>query len=314
MSNKTLPKIVLTHRSIDALCASPVAYRVPDVRCPGLAIRVAPSGRKTWDFVARLRGTSIVKRKALGAFPAIGLDDARQRATAIGRAAQAGRDLLGEEAKLAQEAKDRITVEQLIDDYLKRRAKNLRTKHEIAIRLKRVLAPIRSRPAENVQRRDIAKLLNATADRGVEREAERRRQTMSAMFKWAVAEDLINDDPTRGLKAFSPGKLRDRILLLDEICSLWTWLAQSNLTLDMSDSLRLQLCIGCRIGEASGMRAEEFDTTNWIWTLPVARSKNKKRRLTPIVGLARAIAEGETADDLQACGFERATRRRRKCA
>ncbi len=37
--------------------ASRGAYRVPDQRCKGLAVRVAPSGVKTWDLAYRIRGT-----------------------------------------------------------------------------------------------------------------------------------------------------------------------------------------------------------------------------------------------------------------
>ena len=63
---------------------------MPDLRCPGLAIRIAPSGIKTWDVLFRIRGTAVVKRKALGAFPAVTLAQARDRMGGLGRAAQAG--------------------------------------------------------------------------------------------------------------------------------------------------------------------------------------------------------------------------------
>ncbi|EKS34349.1 tyrosine-type recombinase/integrase [Afipia broomeae] len=290
-SGKSLGKIVLTHRSVDALKPATDAYRVPDLRCPGLAIRVAPSGLKTWDFVCRVRGTSTVKRKALGAFPAVSLDEARRRGGAIGDAAQRGKDLIGEEAKAKEEAAARMTVSELIDEYLKRRAKGLRTKREIETRLKRALAPISNRPIDELRRRDIGRLLNATSDRGVEREAEKQRQSVGAMFRWAVGQDLLNDDPTRGLKPFSAGKPRERVLSPDEIRILWDWIASSDLTLDMQDSLRLQFCWGSRIGEASGLCVEEIDVKEWIWTLPASRSKNKKARRTPIVGIAREIIE-----------------------
>jgi integrase len=59
----------------------------------------------------------------------------------------------------------------------------------------------------------------------------------------------------------------------------------------MADALRLQLCLGSRIGEASGIVASEVDHEKWLWTLPAARSKNKRLRVTPIVGLARKILQ-----------------------
>jgi len=89
----TRDKVALTHRGVEALRADNIAYRIPDLRCPGLAIRVAPSGLKTWDVAFRIRGTSSVRRLSLGPFPAISLDRARERTAALTKAAKAGRDL-----------------------------------------------------------------------------------------------------------------------------------------------------------------------------------------------------------------------------
>jgi integrase len=55
--------------------------------------------------------------------------------------------------------------------------------------------------------------------------------------------------------------------------------------------LRFQLATGCRIGEAGGLRAAEIDSESWIWTLPPERSKNGRQRVTPLVGIAKAIVE-----------------------
>ena len=62
---------------------------------------------------------------------------------------------------------------------------------------------------------------------------------------------------------------------------------------DCIQALRLQLCVGARIGEVAGMDASElyYDDGKLLWTLPVSRSKNKNERITPLVGMARAIVE-----------------------
>jgi len=62
---------------------------------------------------------------------------------------------------------------------------------------------------------------------------------------------------------------------------------------DVVKALRLQLCLGARIGEVAGMMAEELhaDGARLIWTLPASRSKNKAARSTPLVGLAREVVE-----------------------
>src|SRR4029079_13928556 len=89
--------IFLTQRSIDALRATETAYRVPDQRCIGLAVRVAPSGIKTWDLPYRIRGLGKTRRLSLGRVSDVGLDKARERANELTRAARAGRDIIAEE-------------------------------------------------------------------------------------------------------------------------------------------------------------------------------------------------------------------------
>lgn len=290
-SGKSQVKMPLTHRSIEALKPAVYAYRVPDTRCPGLGVRVAPSGSKSWDAVFRIRGTPKIKRKSLGSFPAVSLEAARQRAGALASAAQAGRDLLDEEAAAKAEAAARATVAELIDEYVKRACGKLRTRREIDLRLHRALESIAHKPAEAIKRRDLRCLFDAVSDRGAQREAEKQRQSVGAMFGWAVGQDIVQDNPVRGLKPYSSGELRDRVLSAPEIAIFWKWLTTSDLTVDMSDVLRLQLCLGSRVGEVSGIIDSEIDQETWLWTLPAARSKNKRPRVTPIVGLARQILE-----------------------
>src|SRR5580704_4833182 len=92
----TRDKTVLTHRGVEALRPGAVAYRIPDLQCPGLAVRVAPSGLKTWDVAYRIRGAGVGRRLSLGPFPAISLEAARERTNILTRAAKAGRDLIAE--------------------------------------------------------------------------------------------------------------------------------------------------------------------------------------------------------------------------
>ena len=72
---------LLTHRSIEALRPAEAPYRVPDQRCKGLAVRVAPSGVKTWDLAYRIRGTGKMRRLSLGRTTDVSLEQARDRAT-----------------------------------------------------------------------------------------------------------------------------------------------------------------------------------------------------------------------------------------
>ena len=289
-AGRTRSSVALTTRGVEALKPAALPYRVSDSRCRGLAARVAQSGVVTWDLAFRVKGTGKVRRVSLGAFPAIGLEAARNRANAITEAAREGRDLLKEKAQEQADADARVSVDLLIVKYMHRRVTGkLRTAKEIEARLRRTLAPLLNLPAEGIRRKDIRPLLDATFDSGVEREAEKRRQTVGALFRWALSQDLVEIDPTAGLTAYDGGVLRERVLSADEIRTFWEWLGDGAMPPLHADVLRLELALGARCGELAGMERAEIDATQWLWTLPATRSKNKKARITPIVGIARQI-------------------------
>src|SRR4029077_9792340 len=77
-SGLTRTAVSLTHRSIEALRPSEAPYRVPDQRCIGLAVRVAPSAVKTWDLAYRIRGSGKVRRVSLGRIADVSLEQARE--------------------------------------------------------------------------------------------------------------------------------------------------------------------------------------------------------------------------------------------
>jgi integrase len=295
-AGKARSREMLNAQKVEGLRPEALPYRVPDARAKGLALRVAPTGAKTWDLSYRVKGSGKVKRLSLGRASDVSLEQARDRAHQLTSAARRGLDLLVEEEE-AREAKAReITVEQLIGRYVARRVTGrLRTSKEIKSRLKRTLAPITARKVSELRRRDLRELFDAAADGGHEREAEKRRQTTGAMFRWGVSQDLVETDPTAGLKAYDPGRPRDRVLSTDEIEKLWLWLENGSLSTTTADILRMQLLTGARCGEIAGMQVAEIDMAEWLWTLPAARSKNGKERATPLVGMARAIIETRLA-------------------
>ena len=171
-SGLTRGTVSLTHRSIDALRSAEAPYRVSDQRCIGLAVRVAPSGIKTWDLAYRIRGSGKVRRISLGRVADVSLEKARERANELTAAGRAGRDLIAEEEESRAAAASRLTVEKLIELYVRRRVTGrLRTAKEIESRLKRALAPIMQRHAEDIRRRDLRELFDQCADQGIEREA-----------------------------------------------------------------------------------------------------------------------------------------------
>ena len=287
----TKKAVALTHRSIEAMKPESAPYRVSNSRCAGLAVRVASNGVRTFDLAFRIKGGRSV-RTSLGKFGDIGLDEARDRANELTKAARSGVDMLAEEKTAAADKASRLSVADLIERYCRKPVRGkLRSAKEIESRLKRALAPKLETPAEEIKRRDLRDLFDKAADAGALREAEKRRQTVGAMFRWAVSQDYLPTDPTAGLTVYDAGTPRERFLSNAEILALWSWLEANSLPRAHVDALKVQLAIGARCGEVAGMMADEVDTTKWIWTLPAARSKNGRERVTPLVGVAREIVE-----------------------
>ena len=295
-SGKIRDRVVLTARYIDSLKAdSP--YRIKDTLTRGLCLRVAQSGEKSWDISYRVKGDPKVRHLSGGRYgdPGASLEAMRTRVNALTGAGRQGVDLIADETE-ARAAKARVmNVGALVELYLKRRViGRLRSAPAVARLLKRMLAPLASMPADDVRRRDLAPLLEAIAARGHQRLAGLSLRLLVTMFRWALSQDIVSNDPTRGLSSYDAGTPRDRILDADEIRLLVAWLP--DLPSAIADALRVQLATGARIGEVTGMTADEIDRDKWLWTLPAARSKNKKPRVTPLVGAARSIIEARIAD------------------
>ena len=307
-SGKVRGRMLLTDKAINAFKSEDEPYLWRDTKVSALGVRIATSGEKTWDCVYRLRGSTKVKRLSLGRYgdPGASLEEARDRAYKLTAAARQRRDLIGEE-EAADEAKARsMTIGKLTELYLSRRVTGrLRSAASVARILRRVLEPLTTMHAADVRRRDLAPLLEEIAARGRVRSAGNARQLIGGLFKWAETQDIVSSDPTKGLAAFDSGTARDRVLDADEIRALWPWL--ETLPPALADALRVQLLIGARIGEISGMTTNEIDRDKWLWALPGARSKNKHPRVTPLIGMARAIIETRIDEAFDGVLFPSAT-------
>ncbi|WP_244484498.1 integrase family protein [Mesorhizobium sp. Root552] len=276
-----------------------------DEQQTGLRVRVAPTGVLTWGLVYRIKGTGSPKSVSLGKCDphgrnGLGLSEARERAAEIIKAARQSRDLLDEERGERDALRDALTIHELIERYVKsirsphRKGGALRTADDIESRLLRALGAKLAGAADSLRRSDISDLLDVIAEK-TPREAEKRRQVIGAMYRWGVAKGYVAMDPTAGAEVYGRGEPRDRVLSPAEIKLLWDWLdaGADSMPADCIAALKLQLCTGARIGEVSGMVASELveDGNRLLWVLPSTRSKNKKERITPLIGNARNIAK-----------------------
>ena len=85
------------------------------MRAAGLALRVAPSGLKTWGLAYRIARATKVRRLSLGRFGDLGLNAARARAHELTSAARQGVDLIAQELEARDAKAQAMTVDKLIE-------------------------------------------------------------------------------------------------------------------------------------------------------------------------------------------------------
>ena len=252
----------------------------------GLILRVSPNGTKAWTvvYVREIDGSK--RRFTLGRFPAISLEKARTRALKAATAVSEGDD--PSEQKRAR--KTALTVEDIGRLYLEKHAKrHKRTWREDERVLSADVYPrIGKIKAVAVKRRDLLDILEAKTDAGKLTSANRLLAVIRKLFNWAVEQDYLQVSPVAGIKP--PGKAvrRDRVLTNYEIATIWQTLPNAALADQTRDIFRLLFLTGQRSGEVCGMRRDEIDMMNAIWTIPGSRTKNG---LTHVVPLARPAIE-----------------------
>lgn len=295
-------KKALTAVALNSLKPRPIPYYVSDLKQEGLRVRVAPDGKLTWNVTVRIKHGK-VKSTSLGRCDTEGrsgldLAGARNRAAAIIKAARMGQDFVAQERHERQAKENAKQVSTLIQDYYRdissaaRKGGALRTAEDIRRRLERALSTKLADFPRDLTRKSFAIILDSVAEE-FPREAEKRRQVIDAMFKWALAKGYIDENPISGLPSYGVGAPRDRVLSEEELRILWKWLEDGagHMPLDVVDVLRLQLLTGARVGEIAGIDANEISEEQecLVWVLPAARSKNKKSHTRPLVGKARDI-------------------------
>ena len=252
-----------------------------DSSVPGLTFRVsAPTesnseGRRDWLLRYRPRRQA-QKAVALGAYPAVSLSLARQRAGAIVAAAKRGIDLIAteereEQAQRAAQAKARPLVD-VANEYLDS-VKHLRSWCSIESRTRcHIIPKLGNKPVGEVTRADVVEFLDRLErGEGFRHQVNRCRETLRAIFAYAIERELVTLNPIVGVSKRKETP-RDRTLTADELTALW--MAIEKLPELPRAYFRVALLTGARRNEVRGMAWSELDLDAGLWRLPAERTKN----------------------------------------
>ena len=275
-----------TDRLIRNLKTRSAPYDLREGSGEGFAIRVMPSGHKSWLYIYYFESKK--QRMTLGAYPATSLAHARELHRNAIRCLAGGKNPAGEQYRIKQEARLSGTVNDLVSEYLEKWAKpRKRSWREDERILNKDVAPmIGKHKAKDITKRDIILILDQVIKRGAPIAANRTLAAMRRMFNFAVEQDIITSTPCYGVKSPSKENRRDRLLSEDEIRVIWHGLKDANMSEHSKLALKLQLVTAQRKGEIVSAEWDEFDLKNGRWNIPANKSKNGNPHLVPLSSLA----------------------------
>ena len=188
-------------------------FLIWDTKQAGLVLRVQPTGHRSWYCVYRHHARPRWHR--LGNVDAIGLADARMLAAEIMLQAAKGLDPAAE--KKAE--RSRGTFEELATRYVEEHAKrhNKSWRQADALIRRHLLLRWGKLQAASISRSDV-KAVMARIEAPVV--ANQTLAAASAVFTWAMKEELIASNPCRGVDR-NPTKSRERVLADSEVPLFW---------------------------------------------------------------------------------------------
>lgn len=327
LSKQTIDALVMRARTADSK-----QLELVDDRVSGLRIR-AGARSATWMLSSRLTNGKRSRIK-LGAWPSMGISDARKAAQILklklssgGDPNEAKRDTVRKAAHLV--AKQR-TLHDILDQYEATKLVQLRCGAAVrrALDGKRgLLRAFVDREPATIVRADIAE---AVREHAIEAPiaANRNLAYARAFFNWCVADEIIGSNPAATIKKPAKERQRDRYHSLEELREIW--LAAGTLGYPFGPFYQLQILLPMRREELAAMPITELQLgsdelpCDAVWTLPSERTKRANALRVPLSKQARAIIKMAISDhkrppgspfvfsmtgDTPASGFTKAKRR-----
>jgi len=295
----------LTELSVRKLKPRAEAYLVWDTHQRGLAIRVQPTGAKAYKTIYSYHGRP--RWLHLGDAGAIGLADARKLAAEAMLAVAKGSDPAADKRAERGAGTFAELATKYVELYAKKNNKSWKQGDKL---VRRYLLPRWGKlQAASITRAD-ARTVMAQIEAPVL--ANQVLAAASAVFSWAVKQELLASNPCRGVDR-NETRDRERVLSDSEVPLFWEAFDDAGLV--ASSALKAILLTGQRPGEVAHMRREHI-VDGW-WQMPgtpapklgwpgTKNGESHRVWLTPAVRKLMA----ELTDDGAATGFVFAGERR----
>jgi integrase len=297
-----MPQAKITKRTVDAAKAGERNQFLWDDEVHGFGLKVTPAGGKVYVYQFRLARPGMAEltppaRWTIGRHGKLTPEQARKEAKRLAalveqgldpRKLEADRHAAEDEAKRKAAEKARVETElafsRMADLWLthyetekgRRPSSVALAKLVVTNHLKPALT---SMPLPHISRADLQSIIDAIP---VRQKGMRRAvyAYASVLFGWAVKRGDMPANPLLAMEKPEAPKARDRVLVDDELASIWK--ATASLGDPFEAFFRLLILTGQRRSEVAGLSWSELDRANATWTLPAARAKNDAAQIVPL--------------------------------
>jgi len=262
------------------------ASQHPDGKIPGFGVRVTSGGVKT--FYLKYRLGRQYGRMNLGRYPTTSLARARAKAHAALAAIADGIDPRGED-RLVQ-VRDQtfaVTLAAFLEGYCKHHNRASTAAETERLLRAYFLPDWQKRLVTDIGKSDVVAALDPIMKRGSTSAARHAFAAARKFFNWCVEQGIVEDSPCRTMKPPVKAASRDRVLSDDEVVRVWRGAeAQGDI---FGTVVRLLALTAQRRGEVCGMRWDELDLKEGVWTIPGSRTKNHRAHAVPLTATAVSI-------------------------
>ncbi|MBN9405961.1 MAG: tyrosine-type recombinase/integrase [Burkholderiales bacterium] len=283
---------MLTTIQIKSAKAQERAYKLAD--SGGLYLLVQSNGSKLWRYKFRVGG--VEGKQSLGAFPEIGLAEARglhsdsRKLVAQGiNPVQAKQELRVTQAQ-EQLERERGTFAAVMADWNTATAASLRpsTVKQRQREIDNDLMPkLKNRPMDGITRLELTALLKDVEKRAPE-VARNLRNHLWGMFEYAIDSGLMDNNPVPPLRVMKKRNQSNHPALAGE--QIGDFLRALNAATTINEETRIAMLLvlltACRKAEVIEARWDELDLEAAHWEIPAARMKAKRPHWVPLSGQA----------------------------
>lgn len=262
----------LTELMVKQAKARDRAYTMSDGN--GLILEVRPSGAKYW--IVRYWEKGKERRKSLGPYPEVSLRVARDRNIDLRRALKSGKPSDTETFALVAEEWFKKRVEPSISE------KHIRT---IRFRLDSYVLPIFGTSKLNeITSSTVLALCRKIEERGVVETAHRVKLIIGQVFRYAIATDRADTDPTVALRgALQTRKEKHHGTLTDpaQVAGLIRGILAYPYPV-VRYGLMFSALTFCRPGEIRHAEWSEIDLDRQEWRIPAEKMKMGRTHIVPL--------------------------------